>query len=174
MQMRQLVQQWVAGEVGLVLAFGGFLMFVFEWLQVFTTQGNALALEDLRIYVREWLIAKDDSHGTALAHRGGWIARMINTLPEITDETLREMFRGYILDLSPRTGDATQAEQVADAFYAEIGLAEKAGRPHRKRKVALGVLLVLLGTVGQMISGASGPIGPVCANAGTTWRCPPG
>ena len=156
--------KWLVGEIGYVLAIIGFMMIVREWWQVYRAQGNALAREDLRVHLREWRKAEDEPTRTAS------IRRMEETLPEILDDGHRELFAGYIAMLSTvRPHDVDRVDEIDTAFHVGSPLEEKRWRPSRRTLMFVGVVLVIVGTVGQAISTWPKPFWQFCESK--EWQC---
>jgi hypothetical protein len=160
--------QWLAGEIGYALAIVGFVLIVREWFHVFDTQGNSLAREDLRIYLRGWRKAPDEPTRTAN------IRRMQERLPEIKG-TQRELFTDYVATLSSLRLDQTQRlDELDDAFNVGTPIEEKEQRPRRRKLMIIGTTLVIVGCLGQMVSTAPEPFGPFCKNNGWALTCSKG
>ena len=155
--------QWMAAEIGSFLSIVGLLVIVREWVYAFRVQGNSLAREDLRTYLRER--ATDEPTRTAN------IRRMEQVLPEIEDEGQRELFAGYVAQLATTSqADARRADEIDAAFDVGSPLDEKARRSRRGGLVVLGTVLAIVGTLGQMVGAYPKPFGPFCDTK--EWTCP--
>ena len=148
--------QWIASEIGLALCLVGFLCIVTEWFLTYRAQGNAIARNSLRAYLALWLTTDVPAQHAALARR------MRETAHEIRDEHHRNLFTGYINTLETLERD-TQTRMVPDmdrAFEVGTELEAQAIQGQRVWLMGGGILLVVLGTLGQMIGswnpGASG------------------
>jgi hypothetical protein len=154
------IPQWLAGETGYALAIVGFLLLVIEWVHVFNTQGNTLARDSLRAHLLDWREARDTDHGTGADSRAASIRRMRAELRRIRDKRQRELFSGYVGQLE-NTDPANDValDRLDRAFAVGTPIEEEQRRPRRRTLMLLGAVLVVVGTLGQMVSTYPKPFG---------------
>lgn len=162
--------QWIVSEVGLLLCLAGFGLLVREWIHVFRAQGNALAREDLLVYLREWRRATEDATRTANVRRMRELA-----LPEIKHDQ-RRMYSNYIDMLeNMRPDNQGDLDELACSFKTGTFLEDKERRNRRVRLMKFAVGLVIAGTAGQMAGSFADPVRiGLCSPASkdSIWKCP--
>jgi hypothetical protein len=157
--------QWLVGEIGYVLAIMGFSIIVFEWLHVFKIQGNTLNRESLRAYLAEWRTGASPEGRTTI------VDRMKATVEEIEDRTQRGLFAAYVAQLSDIDPAATRRlDELDRAFAVGTPIEEWEKRSQRRKLMIVGAVLVVVGSVGQMVSTYPKPFGPFCKSE--IWTCP--
>lgn len=162
-----MVPQYLASEIGLALCLAGFALLAREWFHVYRSQGNALARDDLLVYLREWRAATDD------ATRGANVRRMRATLPELKHNH-RKLYSGYIDSLEQLSPDDDKGlAALALAFAVGTPLEDKERRRPRARLMVTAVILVAFGTLGQMVGSFADPgrLGLCTPLPGQLW-CP--
>jgi hypothetical protein len=163
--------QWLAGEIGYALAIVGFVIIVCEWIYVFNTQGNTLARDTLRAFLDEWRRAADAHHSSADDQRRAWVRRMRESVALIKDRHQRETYGGYVGQLEQIRPDETQRlDELDRAFAVGTPIEEERKRPKRRKLMIVGAVLVVVGSLGQMVSTAPKPFGPFCDSK--EWTCP--
>ena len=165
--------QWVAGEIGYVLAIIGFVLIVREWFHVFNVQGNSLARENLRLFLREWREANDTGRGTAQEARDANIRRMRETVQRMKGYQ-RELFDRYVCTLASdvQPDDHLHVDGLDRAFAIGTPIEDEQRRPRRRKLMIIGAVFVVVGSLGQMVSTAPEPFGPFCRNGGWSLTCP--
>jgi hypothetical protein len=166
--------QWLAGELGYALAIVGFIVVVCEWFYVFNTQGNTLARDALRAMLGKWRRAADAHHSSADDQRRDWVRRMREVAARIKDAYQRTTYGEYVGQLEDIRPDETQRlDELDRAFEVGTAIEEERKRPRRRKLMIVGAFLVIVGSLGQMVSTAPEPFGPFCATKTfKEWKCP--
>lgn len=155
---------WLVSEFGYGLALAGFLLLILEWRYVFHIQGNSVARRSLRDYLAAWREQTDEKQRAAI------VEKMRQTVAEFRGTDDPPLYRGYVEQLKRlNQANTFHLDNLDRAF--DVGSPIEEGRKRGKRcwLVAFAVLLVILGTAGQMIGTLPEPIGPFCKSTG--WWC---